>query len=47
MSERIYVGIILFKDGWHKMFTDGNGHYTYEPFVEEETPAYSKEKRNV
>lgn len=28
--EKIYVGPILFEDGWYKMYSDGNKHYTYE-----------------
>lgn len=35
LVNRFYAGIILFKDGWHKMYSDGNNHYTYEKMEEE------------
>lgn len=43
-ENRFYVGIIMLKTGWHKMFTDGNKHYTFEPIVDEKKEK-NKEKR--
>lgn len=47
-DNRIYVGIIMMENGWNKMFSDGNKHYTFEPLNdEEEKNKTEKNKKHV
>lgn len=39
----IYGGLIYREDGWYKWWSDGNKHYTYEKYEEDDSIS---EKRN-
>ena len=32
--NRMYAGIIMLKDGWHKIYSNGNNNYTFEKIKE-------------
>lgn len=31
-EDLIYVGLIMKEDGWYKMYSDGNKHYSFEKY---------------
>ena len=44
-DNRIYVGIIMMENGWNKLFSDGNKHYTFEPLDNEEEKNKTQENK--
>lgn len=32
--NRMYTGIIKLKDGWHRIYSNGNNNYTFEKIKE-------------